>query len=71
VALRFRKSVKILPGVRVNFGLKDTSLSVRDKDVSVSIIKQTTYGNVSIRGIEISFREKISNNSRNEKAIKQ
>lgn len=71
MALRFRKSVKILPGVRVNFGLKDTSLSVRDKDVSVSIIKQTTYGNVSIRGIEISFREKISNNSRNEKAIKQ
>lgn len=71
MALRFRKSVKILPGVRVNFGLKGTSLSVGPRGASVSIGKQGVYGNVSIPGTGISFREKLSNNSRNERAIKQ
>lgn len=71
MALRFRKSVKILPGVRVNFGLKGTSLSVGARGASVSIGKQGVYGNVSIPGTGISFREKISNNSRNERVLKQ
>jgi hypothetical protein len=71
VALRFRKSVKILPGVRVNFGLKGTSLSVGARGASISIGKQGIYSNVSIPGTGISFREKLSNNSRNERALKQ
>lgn len=37
MALRFRKSVKILPGIRVNFGLKGTSLSVGARGASISI----------------------------------
>ena len=28
MGLRYRKSIKILPGVRVNFGLKSTSISL-------------------------------------------
>lgn len=71
MALRFRKSVKILPGVRVNFGLKGASLNVGARGASVSIGKQGTYSNVSIPGTGISFREKILNNSRNERAIKR
>lgn len=71
MALRFRKSIKILPGVRVNFGLKGASLNVGAKGASVSIGKRGTYSNVSIPGTGISFREKISNNSRNERALKQ
>ncbi len=71
MALRFRKSVKILPGVRVNFGLKGTSLSVGARGASISIGKQGVYSNVSIPGTGISFREKLSNNSRNERALKQ
>lgn len=71
MALRFRKSVKILPGIRVNFGLKGTSLSVGARGASISIGKQGVYSNVSIPGTGISFREKLSNNSRNERAIRQ
>lgn len=71
MALRFRKSVKILPGVKVNFGLKGTSLSVGARGASISIGKQGVYSNVSIPGTGISFREKLSNNSRNERALKQ
>ena len=71
MALRFRKSVKILPGIRVNFGLKGASVRVGARGASVSIGKQGVYGNVSIPGTGISFREKISNNSRNERVLKQ
>jgi hypothetical protein len=39
MALRFRKSVKILPDVRVNFGLKGASLNVGARGASVSIGK--------------------------------
>ena len=71
MALRFRKSVKILPGVRVNFGLKGASLNVGARGASVSIGKRGVYSNVSIPGTGISFREKISSNSRNERVLKQ
>ena len=71
MGLRFRRSVKILPGVKVNFGLKGTSLSVGARGASISIGKQGVYSNVSIPGTGISFREKLSNNSRNERALKQ
>jgi hypothetical protein len=71
MALRFRKSIKILPGVRVNLGLKGASLNVGPRGASVSIGKQGVYSNVSIPGTGISFREKVSNNSRNERALKQ
>ena len=71
MALRFRKSVKILPGVRVNLGLKGASLNVGPRGASVSIGKQGVYTNTSIPRTGISFRNKISNNSRNERALKQ
>ena len=71
MALRFRKSIKILPGVRVNIGLKGASLNVGPRGASVSIGKQGVHTNASIPGTGISFREKVSNNSRNERALKQ
>lgn len=71
MALRFRKSIKILPGVRVNIGLKGASLNVGPRGASVSIGKQGVYTNASIPGTGISFREKVSNNSRSERALKQ
>jgi hypothetical protein len=71
MALRFRKSIKILPGIRVNVGLKGASLNVGPRGASVSIGKQGVYTNTSIPGTGISFRNKISNNSKNERALKQ
>ena len=71
MVLRFRKSVKILPSIKVNVGLKGASLSAGARGASVSIGKKGAYSNLSIPGTGISFREKISNNSRNEKALKR
>lgn len=71
MSLRFRKSIKILPGVRVNIGLKGASLNVGPRGASVSIGKQGAYTNALIPGTGISFREKVSNNSRSERALTQ
>lgn len=71
MAFRFRKSVKILPGVRVNFSSKGASLNLGPRGSSLSIGKQGIYSNTSIPGMGISFRKKISNNVRNERVLKQ
>ncbi|OCL86268.1 DUF4236 domain-containing protein [Arcobacter porcinus] len=71
MALRFRKSIKILPGIRVNISSKGTSLNVGPRGSSISIGKQGVYSNTSIPGIGISFRKKISNNIKTERALKQ
>ncbi len=63
MAFRFRKSIKIVPGVRVNFGERGTSLSVGKRGASITIGKQGTYANVSIPGTGISFRERIDKES--------
>lgn len=71
MGLRFRKSLKILPGVRVNVGLGGLGLNVGGRGASISLSKKGMYSNTSIPGTGISFREKISTNSRSEKALKQ
>ncbi|AGR76482.1 hypothetical protein A7H1H_0145 [Aliarcobacter butzleri 7h1h] len=71
MAFRFRKSIKIIPGVRVNLSLKGASLNVGPRGSSFSIGKQGIYSNVSIPGMGISFRKKISNNAREERALKR
>lgn len=71
MGFRFRKSLKILPGVRVNAGFGGLGLNLGARGASISLNKQGLYGNTSIPGTGISFREKISSNSRSEKAIKQ
>ncbi len=40
MGLRFRKSVKIAPGIRVNFGKKGSSLSIGGRGATVNISKK-------------------------------
>ena len=56
---RWRKSVKILPGVRLNFSRGGVSSSISPRGVSVSIGKRGVYGNVGIPGTGISYRERL------------
>lgn len=69
MGFRFRKRVKILPGVRVNIGLNGASLSIGPRGASVSIGKNGTYLNTSIPGTGISFRNKISGNSKQQNRL--
>jgi hypothetical protein len=63
MAYRFRKSVKLIPGVRVNFGLHGGSVTVRPRGSSINIGKNGVYSNVGIPGTGISKRSKIIGNS--------
>ena len=60
MGLRFRKSIKILPGVRLNLGKSGlTSLTVGPRGASVSVGKRGTYANVGIPGTGLSCRTRL------------
>jgi hypothetical protein len=52
---RFRKSIKILPGVRWNLGKKGSSVSVGRRGMSVNFSKRGTRTTVGIPGTGLSY----------------
>lgn len=65
MALRFRKSFKIAPGVRINIGKNGlSSIGLGPRGASISVGSQGIHSNVGIPGTGISFRNKISGNER-------
>lgn len=70
MGFRFRRSVKIAPGVRVNFGKRGSSLSFGGRGATVTMGKNGVYGNVSIPGTGISFREKLSGSSPRQRSVR-
>lgn len=64
MGFRFRKSLNILPGVRVNLSGSGASLSMGPRGASVSIGKQGVYGNIGIPGTGLSWRERLDKHSR-------
>lgn len=59
MGFRFRRSIRIAPGVRVNLGLSGASLSVGRRGASVTVGKRGTYANVGVPGTGLSFRERL------------
>ena len=51
---RFRRSVRILPGVRLNFGKRGTSISVGGHGLTTTYGPSGVYQTVSIPGTGIS-----------------
>lgn len=60
MGIRFRKRIKILPGIHVNISKSGTSLNVGPRGANVSIGKNGTYLNAGIPGTGIYSRERIS-----------
>ncbi len=60
MGFRFRKSVKILPGVRVNVGNAGLSTTLGVRGASISVSKRGTRASVGIPGTGISYSEKLS-----------
>jgi hypothetical protein len=57
---RFRKSFKIFPGVRLNFGKKGvTGTTLGKRGFTTSIGKRGTFQNFGIRGTGLSYRNKV------------
>lgn len=68
---RFRRSVKILPGVKLNFGKKSTSVSIGGKHAGITVnSKNGVTARTSIPGTGIHYTEKISCKSKSAPAKK-
>lgn len=63
MGLRFRKSVKIAPGVKLNFSKSGVSTTFGGKGFSTTVSKRGTYRNIGIPGTGISYRKKIAGGS--------
>lgn len=60
MGIRFRKRIKVLPGVTFNFSKSGMSTTIGAKGASVNIGKNGVYGNAGIPGTGIYMREKLS-----------
>src|SRR5262245_6796281 len=59
MALRFRKSVKILPGVRLNLTTRGISTTLGPRGATVTLGTRGTYGNLGIPGTGLSMRQRL------------
>jgi hypothetical protein len=59
MGLRFRRTVKLAPGVRLNLSKSGASVSLGARGASVTVGPRGTYANVGIPGTGISYREKL------------
>ena len=64
MGLRFRRRVKLLPGVHLNLSGSGAGLSLGPRGASVSMSGRGIYGNVGIPGTGLYAREKLSGTSR-------
>lgn len=61
MGIRFRRSVKLAPGIRMNFSGSGVSWSFGTRGASVTIGKRGTYLNTGIPGTGLYTRQKIGN----------
>lgn len=59
MGFRFRKTIKLLPGVRLNVSKGGVSLSAGPRGASVTLGKNGVYGNVGIPGSGLSYRTRL------------
>lgn len=64
MAWRFRKSVKIAPGIRLNFSKSGMSTTIGGRGSSINIGKRGVYHNMSIPGTGLSNRTRLAGSTR-------
>lgn len=71
MGFRFRKSVKLMPGVRLNIGKSGVSASLGVKGASVNIGKRGVRSTAGIPGTGISYSENLTSgdNTRQEPSL--
>ena len=57
---RFRKSFRIIPGIRLNVSTRGVSATIGGGPVSVNVGPSGSYANVKLPGIGLSYRERLS-----------
>ena len=61
MGFRFRKSIKLFPGVRVNLSKSGISTSIGKPGATINLSRRGTRGTVGIPGSGISYSETKSN----------
>ncbi|WP_312664456.1 DUF4236 domain-containing protein, partial [Pantoea sp. CTOTU49201] len=59
MGFRFRKSISIIPGVRMNLSSSGASMSVGPRGASVSFGKRGTFANLGLPGSGLSYRTRL------------
>jgi hypothetical protein len=59
MAFRFRRSIRIAPGLRLNLGKTGVSVSAGAKGASMTLGKRGVYGNIGLVGTGLSLRERL------------
>ncbi|PFG07863.1 DUF4236 domain-containing protein [Marinobacter sp. LV10MA510-1] len=59
MAFRFRRTVSIFPGVRINLGKRGVSVSAGVRGANVTLGRNGLYGNVGIPGSGMSYRKRL------------
>jgi hypothetical protein len=62
VGFRFRRTVKLFPGLRLNFSLSGISATVGVRGLGVTLSKSGTYLNMGLPGTGLSYRTRLSTN---------
>ncbi|HVT29360.1 MAG TPA: DUF4236 domain-containing protein [Lacipirellulaceae bacterium] len=55
MGLRFRKSIRIAPGIRLNFGKRSTSLSCGPRGAKLNISRRGVKTTVGLPGTGLSY----------------
>lgn len=63
MALRFRRSIKIAPGFRINLGKTGLSMSMGVRGATMTVGPRGVYSNVGLPGTGLSNRTKLSGGS--------
>ncbi|MBK1656531.1 DUF4236 domain-containing protein [Allochromatium vinosum] len=64
MGFRFRRSIKLAPGVRLSFSTRGAGLSLGPRGASVSIGQRGIYGNLGLPGTGLSYRERLDRPTR-------
>jgi hypothetical protein len=59
VGLRLRRSLKLMPGLRLNLGLGGLSLTAGPRGASVNLGSRGLFGNLGLPGTGISYRRRL------------
>lgn len=59
MGLRFRKTVRLLPGVRLNVSKSGVSASVGPKGLTLNLGRKGARGTVGLPGTGLSYSEKL------------
>ena len=71
MGFRFRRSIRLAPGLRLNVGKRGVGLSAGARGASMSFGRHGTYTNFGIPGTGLSFRQRVGNSSSQARRLRQ